>query len=45
VGGNYYLDDVVTQPFAVSGGALLPLDSPGLGIELRPDILAAFANA
>jgi muconate cycloisomerase len=34
VGGHYYDDDVVTQPFGFRDGALLPLDGPGLGIEV-----------
>lgn len=42
IGGNYYLDDVVTEPFAVRDGALLPLDRPGLGIEIDEGKLAHY---
>jgi muconate cycloisomerase len=42
VGGNYYVDDVVTAPFAVRNGALLPLDKPGLGIEIDEEKLARY---
>lgn len=34
VGGHYYEDDIITEPFRVADGALLPLDGPGLGIEI-----------
>ena len=34
IGGNYYEDDVITAPFPVQDGYLLPLDKPGLGIEV-----------
>lgn len=34
VGGNYYQDDIITEPLPVSEGRLLPLSSPGLGIEI-----------
>ena len=34
IGGNYYEDDVVAEPFPVLDGALLPLERPGLGIEV-----------
>ena len=42
VGGNYYVDDVVTAPFEVKNGALLPLDKPGLGIEIDEEKLARY---
>jgi muconate cycloisomerase len=42
--GHYYEDDVVTRPFAVAGGALLPPDGPGLGIEIDEDKLEAFRD-
>jgi muconate cycloisomerase len=42
VGGNYFLDDVCAAPFAVKDGALLPLDAPGLGIEVDEAKLARF---
>jgi len=34
IGGNYYLDDICAAPFAVSDGAILPLERPGLGIDI-----------
>lgn len=34
VAGNYYTDDISTEAFAVRDGALLPLNAPGLGIEI-----------
>jgi L-alanine-DL-glutamate epimerase-like enolase superfamily enzyme len=34
VAGRYYEDDVIREPFAVRDGAILPLDRPGLGIEI-----------
>jgi L-alanine-DL-glutamate epimerase-like enolase superfamily enzyme len=40
--GRYYDDDVVTQPFPVANGALLPLKGPGLGVELDEDKLERF---
>lgn len=34
VAGNYYTDDILTEPMQVQNGAILPLDKPGLGIEI-----------
>ena len=34
VGGHYFDDDVITRPFVFRDGALLPLDGPGLGVEV-----------
>jgi muconate cycloisomerase len=42
VGGAYYEDDIVTEPFKAEGGALLPLDGPGLGVELDEEKLERF---
>ncbi|HWU64162.1 MAG TPA: enolase C-terminal domain-like protein [Ensifer sp.] len=39
IGGNYYEDDVVMTPFEVRDGAMLPIDRPGLGIEIDEDKL------
>jgi L-alanine-DL-glutamate epimerase-like enolase superfamily enzyme len=33
-GGNYFLDDVCTEPFPVKDGSILSLDAPGLGIQI-----------
>jgi len=42
VAGRYYEDDVISEPFAVRDGAILPLDRPGLGIELDEARLAKY---
>lgn len=34
IGGYYYEDDIVSHPFPIRDGALLPLEGPGLGIEV-----------
>lgn len=34
VAGRYYEDDVLSEAFAVKDGAILPLNRPGLGIEV-----------
>ena len=42
VAGNYYEDDIVRAPFQVRDGALLPLEGPGLGIEIDEEKLARY---
>jgi L-alanine-DL-glutamate epimerase-like enolase superfamily enzyme len=42
VAGRYYEDDVISEPFAVRDGAILPLDRPGLGIEVDEARLARY---
>jgi muconate cycloisomerase len=42
VAGRYYEDDVLSEPFAVRDGAILPLDRPGLGIEVDEARLAKY---
>lgn len=42
VAGRYYEDDVLAEPFAVREGAILPLDRPGLGIEIDEARLARY---
>jgi L-alanine-DL-glutamate epimerase-like enolase superfamily enzyme len=42
VAGRYYEDDVISEPFAVRDGAILPLDRPGLGIEVDETRLAKY---
>ena len=37
VGGVFYTDDVITEPFEYADGCLKVLDKPGLGIELDPE--------
>jgi len=45
VAGRYYEDDVLTAPMQVRDGAILPLDAPGLGIEIDEAKLACFRCA
>lgn len=42
IAGNYYTDDIIAAPMAVADGAILPLDAPGLGIEVDEDKLAQY---
>lgn len=42
VGGAYYSDDIICKPFRAADGALLPLDGPGLGVELDEEKLERF---
>jgi len=42
VAGRYYEDDVVSEAFAVRDGEMLPLDKPGLGIEVDEARLAKY---
>ena len=37
VGGVFYTDDIITEPFAYADGCLTVPDGPGLGVELAPD--------
>ena len=37
VGGVFYTDDIITEPFEYADGCLKVPDRPGLGIELDPD--------
>lgn len=34
IGGHYFEDDVITEAFPFAKGSLLPLDMPGLGLEI-----------
>jgi len=34
VGGNYFEDDIITEPFAYRAGLVRPPEKPGLGIEI-----------
>ncbi|HSI40107.1 MAG TPA: enolase C-terminal domain-like protein [Xanthobacteraceae bacterium] len=43
IGGHYFEDDIVTRPFGFVDGALLPLDAPGLGIEVDEDKVRKYA--
>lgn len=40
--GRYYLDDVVDDAFAFADGGILPLERPGLGIEVNRRKLEQF---
>lgn len=40
--GNYYLDDIVTQPFGFEDGCVLVPQGPGLGIEVDTDKLEKY---
>lgn len=42
VAGRYYEDDVIREPFPVRDGSILPLDRPGLGIEIDEARLAKY---
>ena len=37
VGGVFYTDDIITEPFAYADGNLKVPEGPGLGIELDPE--------
>jgi muconate cycloisomerase len=37
VGGIFYVDDVITEPFAYADGCLVVPDKPGLGVDLDMD--------
>lgn len=45
IAGRYYEDDVLAAPMAVADGAILPLDAPGLGIEVDEDKLRHYRCA
>jgi muconate cycloisomerase len=42
VAGRYYEDDVISEAFGVRDGAILPLNRPGLGIEVDEARLARY---
>jgi L-alanine-DL-glutamate epimerase-like enolase superfamily enzyme len=42
VAGRYYEDDVISEAFAVRDGAILPLNRPGLGVEVDEARLARY---
>jgi len=41
--GNYYLDDIVTEPFGYEDGCVLVPEGPGLGIEVDMDKIKKYA--
>ena len=42
VAGNYYTDDILAAPMALRDGAILPLDAPGLGLEIDEAKIARY---
>lgn len=42
VGGVFYTDDVIAEPFPYADGALKVPDRPGLGVELDPQKIAKY---
>lgn len=44
IAGNYYTDDLVTQPFEFVDGTLLVPQGPGLGIEVDEEKVRAYAR-
>ena len=42
VGGAYFDDDIIREAFKAEDGALLPLEAPGLGIELDEEKLERY---
>ena len=42
VGGVFYTDDIITEPFAYRDGHLRLPDGPGLGVELDPKKIAQY---
>ena len=42
VGGVFYTDDVITEPFEYAGGSLKVPTGPGFGIELDPEKIAKY---
>jgi L-alanine-DL-glutamate epimerase-like enolase superfamily enzyme len=45
VAGNYYTDDVIAEPFGFKNGCLLPLDRPGLGIDVVMEKLEKYRES
>lgn len=41
--GNYYLDDIVTEPFGYEDGCVLVPEGPGLGIEVDMDKIRKYS--
>ncbi|MPY69145.1 MAG: mandelate racemase [Alphaproteobacteria bacterium] len=43
IAGNYYLDDIIAEPFAYRDGRVYRPTGPGLGIEVDEDKIAEYA--
>jgi muconate cycloisomerase len=43
IAGNYYLDDIIAEPFAYRDGRVYRPQGPGLGIEVDEEKIAAYA--
>lgn len=44
VAGNYYTDDLITEPLRFEDGCLLVPDGPGLGVEVDQEKIEAYAR-
>jgi muconate cycloisomerase len=45
VGGVFYTDDIVTEPFTLQDGCLSVPHRPGLGVELSPEKISRYRVA
>ncbi len=45
VGGVFYTDDIITEPFPYENGCLAIPDKPGLGVELDPEKIERYRVA
>lgn len=45
VGGVFYTDDIITEPFAYANGRLVVPDGPGLGVELDTEKMEKYRVA
>jgi muconate cycloisomerase len=43
IAGNYYLDDIITEPFRYEAGHVYRPTGPGLGIDVDEEKIAAYA--
>lgn len=44
VAGVYYEDDIITESFRAEGGTILPLERPGLGVDVDEEKLRQFGE-
>lgn len=44
VGGIYYLDDLIAEPFRLEDGAVVVPDGPGFGIDIDEDKIAKYRD-
>ena len=45
VGGVFYTDDIITEPFEYANGSLKVPTGPGLGVELDPEKITKYRVA